>query len=77
MTLIEDWNNVITKLWSFRLAILSATLSGAEVAVQVYQPVFVGSGVFAAIAGLISLAAAVARAVAQPKAFDADASAAK
>lgn len=67
MTLINDWRRAVKRFWSFRLAILSAILSAAEVAMQVW-PV-APSGLFAASAATVSLASGVARIVAQPKAY--------
>ena len=70
MKLGKDWRSVIKRYWSFRLAILAALLSGAEVFVQFaqdeFEPFF-PKGMFAAFAGVISIAAAIARLVAQKK----------
>lgn len=68
MTLIDDWKIAVRKFWSFRLAILAAVLSAAEVVVQLWQPQEIKQGVFAAFAGMVSFAAAIARLIAQPKA---------
>lgn len=68
--LIFEWKRAIKRFWSFRLAILSAVLSAAEVGVQIWQPDGIPSGMFAGIAGLVSLAAGVARIIAQPKAYE-------
>lgn len=70
MKLIDRWDRVIKRFWSFRLAILSAILSAAEVGVQLWQPANIPPGVFAALAGLVSLAAGAARIIAQPKAYE-------
>jgi len=67
--LIQDWDRAVKKFWSFRLSILAALLSGLEVVVQLWQPFSIHPGVLAAIAGVVSLAAAIARIVAQPKAY--------
>lgn len=72
MTLHEDWRRIVRRFWSFRLAIISSILSAAEVAVQFWQPAFIPAGLFAVIAGLISLGAGLARIVAQPKAYKDD-----
>jgi hypothetical protein len=66
MTLIDDARKVWHRLWSVRLALLSAGLSAAEFAMPYIAPVQ-PSGRFAALAALISVAAAVARIVAQPR----------
>ena len=64
--LIEDWWTLAKKAWSIRLAIASAVLTAAEVAVPYVAPQ-TPSGLFAGGAGLLSLAAAWARLVSQPK----------
>lgn len=67
MKLIDDWRRLAPRLWSVRLALLSAVLSAAEVVVQLLtpeKPTFK----FALLAGLVALAAGVARVVAQPRA---------
>lgn len=71
MKLLEDWRCIARKAWSVRLALLSAVLGSIEIAVQLLaasRP----TPVFAMAAALSSLAAAVARIVAQPKIHDAD-----
>ena len=70
MELIQEWRIAVKRFWSFRLAILSAVLSAAEIAVQIWQPASIRNGVFAALAMGVSLAAGVARIVAQPKAYE-------
>ena len=68
MTLIPNWRAVLTKAWSVRLMILAAVLSGVEVALSFLDPEALGinPGRFAALAGLASAAALVARIWAQP-----------
>lgn len=64
-TLIPDWKRLWLKLWSVRLALLAALLSAAEVALSVWiegKP-----AIFAGVAFLFSVSAAVARIVAQPE----------
>lgn len=70
MRLINDWDRAVKRFWSFRLAILSAILSAAEIAVQIWQPASVPNGTFAVLACGVSVAAGVARIVAQPKAYE-------
>ena len=70
MELIEDWDRAVKKFWSFRLAILSAVLSACEIAVQIWQPRWIPNGVFAVLAMSVSVAAGIARIVAQPKAYE-------
>lgn len=64
MKLGKEWRQVMKKAWSFRLAILTAILSAAEVGVQILaaekpSPYFAGA---AAITGLL---AAIARILSQ------------
>lgn len=68
MKLIYNWRRVLRCAWSMRFIALAAALSAAEVAIAVFidnPPI--PRGVFAAIAGLVTLAAAVARVLAQNK----------
>ncbi|MGX1786827.1 DUF7940 domain-containing protein [Bosea sp. NPDC055332] len=66
MKLASNWRAVIRHAWSLRLALLSAVLGAAEVAVEVFiSDPPISRGVFAALAAAVSLAAAVARVVAQ------------
>lgn len=65
MNLIPDWKRRWRKLWSIRLALLSATLSGAELAVP-YLGGFLPPAMFSMLAVLTAVAAAIARVVAQP-----------
>lgn len=66
MNLIDDWKAVAVKAWSMRLVLLSAVLSAAEVAIP-YLDDTLPRGRFAVLAGLVSLAAGIARVVAQPE----------
>jgi hypothetical protein len=63
--LIEDWQAVLGKAWSMKFSILAAILGGLEVGVQFVQPAGIPNGVFAAIASAVSLAAGIARLIAQ------------
>ena len=65
MELIEDWRKVLRKAWSIRLIILAAILNGAEVCVSIWHPKGIPNGVFASMAGAISIAAFLARFAAQ------------
>lgn len=70
MKLIDEWRRVAMKAWSVRMALLSALLSGAEFALPMLPDGLVeaiGRGRFAAAAFVLSLAAGVARVVAQPR----------
>lgn len=66
MNLIDNWKAVATKAWSMRLVLLSAILSGAEVALPLFDDAF-RRGTFALLAVIVSVAAAIARVVAQPE----------
>lgn len=52
------------RLWSVRLAVLSAALSACEALVPLWQP-HMPPGVFATLATLVGIAAAVARTIKQ------------
>lgn len=67
MHLIENWRKLALRLWSIRLALLAAGLSAIEFALP-FIPLQVPSRTFAALAFVVSISAAVARLVAQPKA---------
>ena len=70
VSLIRDWRRVLKRAWSLKLIALAAILSGFEVAVQFlqddFEPLF-PKGVFAIIAVVVSIAAFVARLMAQKK----------
>lgn len=66
MRLLPDWRRVARKTWSVRLALLSALLGAAEVGVQLFAAVR-PTPWMAMAAALCSMAAGVARLVAQPK----------
>lgn len=66
MTLIEDAREVLLKAWSIRLALLSALLSAAEVALPFFTDL-IPPHTMAILAVLTSAGAAVARLVAQPE----------
>jgi hypothetical protein len=65
-----DWRHVLRHAWSVRLMILAALLSGCEVSFSVMTafeivPPFIPAGLFAALAGAVTIAAFVARVLAQ------------
>lgn len=66
MKLVPEWKRILFKAWSVRLAMISAVLSAAEFALPYIAPA-ASSRRFAALAAVVSLAAAVGRIVAQPK----------
>lgn len=68
MTLLPDWKDIIKKAWSVRLLILAGVLSGIEVALQILEPTAAEAmpkGVFAALSGLVTAGALLARVIAQ------------
>jgi membrane protein YdbS with pleckstrin-like domain len=68
MKLVSDWTRIARRAWSVRLALLSAVLGAAEIGVQ-FLAASKPTPYFAMAAAFTSLAAAIARIVAQPKAF--------
>ena len=66
MTLIDNARDVLLKAWSVRLALLSAVLSAAEVALPFFTT-FIPPNTMAILAVLTSAGAAIARLVAQPE----------
>ncbi len=66
MKLIDDWKAVLWASWTVRLSVLSALLSALEFAIPYFAPEQ-RSFSFALFACVISVSAAGARIVAQPK----------
>lgn len=72
MRLVDDARWVVRRAWSVRFIVIAALLCGAEVTIQVaialgWQPHYLPAGLFAALAGLVSVAAFFARIVYQDK----------
>lgn len=71
LRLREDWHRVLTKTWSVRLIVIAAVLSGLEVALSVATAFAIKppmpAGIFAALSGLVTVAAFAARFFAQQK----------
>ena len=65
MTLINDAKTVLLKAWSVRLALITALLSAAEVALPFFTDL-IPPNTMAILAVLTSAGAAVARVIAQP-----------
>jgi hypothetical protein len=65
--LLPDWREIIRDAWSIRLIIIAGILSGLEVAIALTGPALFGirPGTFAALSGLVTMAAFVARLIAQ------------
>jgi hypothetical protein len=64
--LADDWRSILRYAWSLRLIALATLLSAIEFALPMFMadpPVH--RGVFAALAFVVSIAAAIARLVAQ------------
>lgn len=71
MTLLPDWKSIIKRAWSVKFMVLAALLSGVEVVMQIIEPTVVSGmprGLFAALAGLTTAGALVARVLAQNEA---------
>ena len=66
MKLVPEWKRIARKAWSVRLAVLAALLGAAEVGVQLFAAVR-PTPYLAIAAALCSLAASIARLVAQPE----------
>lgn len=65
----SDWQTILTRAWSMRLIILSAVLSGLEVAMPfVREIVDIQPGTFAVLSFVSTASAGIARVIAQPKA---------
>lgn len=67
--LIDDWRRVLRKAWSIRLALIAAAFGGAELALP-YLGDLIPPKVFLGLSMAITIAAAAARIVAQPKMDD-------
>jgi len=64
--LIDDWQRVLRRAWSIRLILLAGVLSGLEVALPIIDGlVEIPRGAFAVASALVTMAALVARIVAQ------------
>ena len=66
MRLIEDWRHVLKHAWSIRFIVLAALLSGVEIVLPMFGDAM-PRGVFAVLTLLVTVAAAVARLIPQPK----------
>lgn len=63
---IDDWSRVLRKAWSIRLILLAALLSGVEVALPILDGLIeFPRGAFAAASAFVTMAALVARIIAQ------------
>lgn len=66
MKLLPNWRSVLSRAWSVRLMLLAGLLSGGEVAMPYLEAlVDLPPGVFAALSGVVTACALLARIVAQ------------
>jgi len=66
MKILNNWRDILAHAWSVRLMALAAALTGLEVATPyLSEIVSIPTGLFAALSGLCSAAALVARVIAQ------------
>ena len=66
MELLPEWKRIARRAWSFRLTIIAALLSGAEVVLPLFIDVL-PRNLFASLSFVAVVGAAVARVVAQPR----------
>ena len=66
MKLIDNWRTVLRKAWSIRVILLSAALTGVEMALPLFTDAF-PRNVFLGLSIVVAIAAAVFRIIAQPK----------
>ena len=66
MRLIEDWKHVAKHAWSIRFIVLAALLSGVEIVLPMFDDTM-PRGLFAVLMLIVTVAAAVARLIPQPK----------
>lgn len=70
MKLRADWRDIIDRAWSVKFMVLAALLSGCEVIIPLLDPDTLPRGLFAALAGLTTAGALVARVLAQSEAAE-------
>jgi hypothetical protein len=66
MELLPDWKKIARRAWSFRLSIIAAIFSGAEVVLPLFIDVL-PRNLFASLSFVAVVGAALARVVAQPR----------
>lgn len=66
MELLHDWKKIVRRAWSFRLSIIAAIFSGAEVVLPLFIDVL-PRNLFASLSFVAVVGAALARVVAQPR----------
>jgi len=73
MKLVAEWRPVLRHAWTIRLIVVAGVLSGCEVALPfIDQVVSIPRGVFAALSGLTTCGAFIARFVVQEKLKDSE-----
>ena len=66
MKLTDNWREILQRAWSIRLIVLAGLLSGVEVLLGIFaDSPPIPRGTFAAISGIVTMGAFVARIVAQ------------
>jgi hypothetical protein len=68
---VDNWRSVLRHAWSLRLIVLAAVLGGLEVVLPLFSDA-VPRALFALLSVLVSVGAAIARFVAQPKSLGGD-----
>ena len=71
MRLDAEWRQIVKKAWSFRLVLLAAVLSGLEIVLPYMIDKF-PNGVFITLSFVVTVAALIARVIAQPKMDNSD-----
>lgn len=66
MELLPDWKKIARRAWSFRLTIIAALLSAAEVVLPLFIDVL-PRNLFASLSFVAVVGAALARVVSQPR----------
>lgn len=66
MQLVPNWRDVISHAWSMRLIAIAAVLEAIEVALPYFSDAIPG-GLFSITGLIVSVAALVARIIAQPR----------
>lgn len=66
MKLLPNWADVLKRAWSVRLIIIAGILSGVEVLLPLLDGVvYIPPGLFAGLSAIVTMAAFIARIVAQ------------
>lgn len=67
--LIHNWKDILKRAWSIRLMLLAGLLTGLSVAVELIDADLLGISplIFAAVAGLVNMAALIARLLPQAR----------